>query len=278
MKHVHHCIFLIFLLVSVVSGLSAQQLASAAEVGNDYFPLQKKKKALSGIILSLGNQYQVRFNFNSQLVKDKFVEAELVAELPNESLDAALDKLLLPLSLAYRKISSSHYVIIAAQQKKQEVLPILKEKFQSVKEEEEFQRTNLLSKLENQSLQKTQQTLAQTISGRITDQESGDGLPGVNILVKETTTGTVTDIDGNYKLTVSDDANTLVYSSIGYATKEVDIRGRAIINLALMPDVQGLEEVVVIGYGVQKKESVVGSIVQTTGEVLQQSGGVSSVG
>ncbi len=227
MKHVHHCIFLIFLLVSVVSGLSAQQLASAAEVGNDYFPLQKKKKALSGIILSLGNQYQVRFNFNSQLVKDKFVEAELVAELPNESLDAALDKLLLPLSLAYKKISSSHYVIIAAQQKKQEVLPILKEKFQSVKEEEEFQRTNLLSKLENQSLQKTQQTLAQTISGRITDQESGDGLPGVNILVKETTTGTVTDIDGNYKLTISDDANTLVYSSIGYATQEVDIRGQS---------------------------------------------------
>ncbi len=104
------------------------------------------------------------------------------------------------------------------------------------------------------------------------------GLPGVNILVKETTTGTVTDIDGNYKLTVSDDATTLVFSSIGYATQEIDIEGRSVINVELLPDVQALEEVVVIGYGEQKKESVVGSIVQTSGEVLQQSGGVSTVG
>ncbi|WKN44125.1 SusC/RagA family TonB-linked outer membrane protein [Tunicatimonas pelagia] len=278
MKHFHRCVSLIFLLALVASGLSAQQLASVAKMSGSYLPLQKKKKALSGIILSLGNQYQVRFNFNSQLVKNKFVAAELMDELAHQSLDAVLDELLPPLSLTYKKISEDHYVIVADQQKERKALPVLKGELQSNQQDERFQQLSYLSKLENQSLRTTEQALAQTISGRVIDNESGEGLPGVNVLVKETTTGTVSDIDGNYKLTIDDDATTLVFSSIGYTTQEVDIQGRSVINLELIPDVQSLSEVVVIGYGEQKKESVVGSIVQTTGEVLQQSGGVSTVG
>ncbi len=278
MQHFYRCIFLIYLLVLIASSLPGQQLASVAKIGNNYQPIQKKKKALSRVILSLGDQYQVRFNFNSQLVRNKFVEAELMEELAHASLDVVLDELLPPLLLTYERISNDHYVIVATQQKELKVLPVLKEKLHSMEHDKRFRRLGYLPQLRNQSLQSAERALAQTISGRVTDSESGEGLPGVNILVKETTTGTVSDVNGNYKLTIGDDATTLVYSSIGYATQEIEISGRAIINLELMPDVRGLEEVVVIGYGVQKKESVVGSIVQTTGEVLQQSGGVSSVG
>ncbi len=98
------------------------------------------------------------------------------------------------------------------------------------------------------------------ISGKVTDQENGEPLPGVNVLAKGTTTGSVTDVDGNYRLTVSDAVTTLVFSSIGYVTQEVSINERNVINLALAPDVQSLSEVVVVGYGTVEKSDLTGSV------------------
>ena len=102
--------------------------------------------------------------------------------------------------------------------------------------------------------------LEQTITGTVTDGESGDALPGVNILAKGTSTGTVTDVEGNYRLTVADDVATLVFSSIGYTTQEVTINGRSVIDLALTADVQSLSEVVVVGYGTVEKSDLTGSV------------------
>ncbi len=100
---------------------------------------------------------------------------------------------------------------------------------------------------------------ARTISGTITDEEDV-ALPGVNVVVKNSTVGTVTDIDGNYSLTVADDAQTLVFSSVGYLTEEVTIGSQSVINLTLQPDIQSLSEVVVVGYGTQKKSDLTGAI------------------
>ncbi len=96
----------------------------------------------------------------------------------------------------------------------------------------------------------------QPLSGKVTDQESGDPLPGVNVLAKGTTVGTVTDIDGNYRFTVNDEVTTLVFSSIGYEAQEVEVGGRSTINVTLVPDVQKLEELVVTGVvtGTPKKK------------------------
>lgn len=101
---------------------------------------------------------------------------------------------------------------------------------------------------------------ATTITGKVIDLENDESLPGVNVLVKGTTNGTVTDVDGNYRLTVSDDATTLVFSSVGYTSEEVAIAGRSVIDLSLAPDIQSLSEVVVVGYGTQEREDVTGSI------------------
>ncbi len=117
-----------------------------------------------------------------------------------------------------------------------------------------------------------------TISGKVTDGENGEGIPGVNVLIKGTTTGVVTDVDGNYKLSVNDDNIILVFSSIGYTKQEIEVNNNTVVDVKLMPGVQSLSAVVVVGYGEQKKESVVGSIGQTSGDELQQSGGVSTVG
>ncbi|OWP63695.1 SusC/RagA family TonB-linked outer membrane protein [Hymenobacter amundsenii] len=97
-----------------------------------------------------------------------------------------------------------------------------------------------------------------TITGRVVD-ENGAGLPGVNINVKGTTIGTQTNGDGQYSLSTPSDA-TLIFSFVGYLPKEEPVRGRTAINTALAPDTKTLNEVVVVGYGVQEKKMLATSI------------------
>lgn len=100
-----------------------------------------------------------------------------------------------------------------------------------------------------------------TVSGTVTDSQSGEVLPGVNITVKGMPTrGASTDQNGSYSLRVPSSRDTLVYSFIGYIKKEVPVQGRSTINVSLSPDVQQLEDVVVIGYGTQQVEDNTGSV------------------
>ncbi len=113
--------------------------------------------------------------------------------------------------------------------------------------------------------------LARDVSGKVVDGDTNDPLPGVNVLAKGTSVGTVTDVDGNYRLSVPDDINTLVFSSIGFTTEEVNINGRSTIDISLMPDIQALSEVVVVGYGTQKKSDLTGSVASVSSEELAKS-------
>lgn len=109
-----------------------------------------------------------------------------------------------------------------------------------------------------------------TVSGTITSGEDGEPLPGVTVLVKGTTAGTITDVDGNYKLGVPDDA-TLSISFVGFKTSEVAVSGRSQVDVSLELDVSQLEEVVVVGYGTQRKSDLTGAISSLDGDALMQS-------
>jgi TonB-linked SusC/RagA family outer membrane protein len=97
------------------------------------------------------------------------------------------------------------------------------------------------------------------ISGKITD-TSGEGIPGVSILIKGTTNGTTTDFDGNYTLNDVPERATLVFSFIGMLSQEISVAGKQTVNVVLEEDAIGLSEVVAIGYGVQKKSDVTGAV------------------
>lgn len=114
-----------------------------------------------------------------------------------------------------------------------------------------------------------------TLTGTVSD--AAGTLPGVAVIVKGTTNGTNTDAEGNFTLRVDDSAETLVFSFIGMESQEVPIGNQTNFNIVMKEAVTTLEEVVVVGYGEQKKESVVGAIVQTKGEDLKRSGGVVNV-
>lgn len=96
------------------------------------------------------------------------------------------------------------------------------------------------------------------VSGKITDEE-GLGLPGASVIIKGTTVGTVTDADGNYKLVVPEGA-VLKISYIGYASQEVAVSGRSVINAQLVLDIEQLDEIIVVGYGEKTTETLSGSV------------------
>ena len=99
-----------------------------------------------------------------------------------------------------------------------------------------------------------------TVTGKVTSTDDGASLPGVSVLVKGTTTGTTTDTDGAYKLTVPDQNATLVFSFIGYAPQEQVVGSRTSIDVGLQADLTELSEVVVVGYGTVKKNDLTGSV------------------
>ncbi|MFC4873242.1 SusC/RagA family TonB-linked outer membrane protein [Negadavirga shengliensis] len=98
-----------------------------------------------------------------------------------------------------------------------------------------------------------------TTRGQVTD-PSGESVPGVNILEKDTNNGTVTDLDGNYEITVSSPEAILVFSFVGFETQEIPVEGRTQLDAMLSEDTRSLDEVVVVGYGVQRKSDLTGAI------------------
>ncbi|HKK45699.1 MAG TPA: TonB-dependent receptor [Balneolaceae bacterium] len=115
----------------------------------------------------------------------------------------------------------------------------------------------------------SKRTLKETVSGTVKDAESGDTLPGVNVIVKGTTTGTSTDSDGHFQLNVPSLQDTLVFSFIGYQRQIIPIDGRTTINISLKIQTISGEEMVVVGYGSQKKKNLTGSISSVSSDQLQ---------
>jgi len=111
--------------------------------------------------------------------------------------------------------------------------------------------------------------LQQIINGIVTD-EAGIPLSGANIVEKGTTNGVTADFDGNFSIDLSDGNATLVVSYIGYTTKEVAVSGQTTVNIALEESSTGLDEVVVVGYGTQKKINLTGSVSTVQTEELTE--------
>lgn len=107
------------------------------------------------------------------------------------------------------------------------------------------------------------------IGGKVTDAKSGEAMPGVNVVVKGTTNGKITDIDGFYSLTGLNRNDVIVFSFIGYVTQEITVGNNSTLNVALVLVETDLDEVVIVGYGTQKRANVVGAVASVDGEQLK---------
>jgi TonB-linked SusC/RagA family outer membrane protein len=241
----------------------SQSLASADKIWQDKASKQNQSdlRPLKEVLTELEVTYKVHFGFEGKIIEDILIEdilidKKLVEKQQNSSLEEKLNSLLQPLNLKHEKLMDNNYVIYS--QEKEEIKKI-EGNYQNSLEED-----GLLQKGYN--LLKRQ---AINVSGKVTTETGGTELPGVNILVKGTGLGTITDLDGNYNINVPNENDTLVFSSIGYITKEVPVNSQSVINIALVEDIQSLEEVVVVGYGSKLKREITGSIQTLNGEELQ---------
>ena len=118
-----------------------------------------------------------------------------------------------------------------------------------------------------------------TVTGTVADSQGG--VPGVNVKVKGSTTGTITDMDGKFTLNVPSSKSVLVISYIGYTTQEIPVNNQKILNINLKEDTKVLDEVVVVGYGVQKKSHLTGAFnlcqLALTGMIRRKAGRILTV-
>lgn len=245
-----------------------QNLASLQPSGVGKQPTSGKtlKEALS----ELEARYAVYFIYETTLIENKLVPS---SHVPAIKLEESLTQLLKPLELSFEKIKNNTYVIVAANSGKTYLKQIHRNMATSMQASTSAENKPGVSSglLMKTSFVNTYQKFnAVTLKGKVTSQEDNTGLPGVNVLLKGTTNGTTTDANGDYSLSIPEASGTLVFSYIGYTTEEVPINGRTTIDVSLVSDIQSLSEVVVVGYGTQKKTDITGSIASVSAKEISE--------
>ncbi len=242
-------------------GASAQSLALAQTPDPT---LQIREQSLEQLLQTLETKYNVHFSYATTTVEQRPVSYQTPA---GNDLKTELELLLRPLGLMYTEVEARFYYIFPEQKRPDRAAPVPEVEARLTTGATSY---SARSATPRRVLRKQAAPLEITISGRVTDGENSEPLPGVNVLAKGTTTGTVTDVDGQYRLTVADEVTTLVFSSIGYVTQEVEVNGRSTIDLVLSTDVQSLSEVVVIGYGTKAKRDITTAISSIESEQVTQ--------
>ncbi|WP_353722004.1 SusC/RagA family TonB-linked outer membrane protein [Dyadobacter sp. 676] len=190
-------------------------------------------------------QTKVRFIYSAEVIH---AERKVSLDSQNQRLDTVLETLLGPLGIDY-KVSKKTILLRKAAGKKTSF------------------RTETIQNAAPKDADRE-------VTGKVID-EKGEPVPGVSVVVKGTTVGTSTNIEGIYQLSVPEDKDVLIFSFVGYISQEVPVGNATSLDITLKVDEKALEEVVVVGFGEQKKVSVTGSVSSVTSEVLQQSSSAS---
>ena len=194
---------------------------------------ESKNVSIESVFKQIESLSDFKFAYNSTKLD---VERKVSLKVENQTIDAILDKILGSANFRYQIVD--HYIIIT---------------------DENNSSLNFLSN--NQSARK--------ITGRVTD-SSGSPLPGVSVVVKGTTNGTITDTQGGYSISNVPETATLQFSFVGMKGQEVKVGTESSIDIVLVEESIGIEEVVAVGYGVQKRTSVTGAISSVSGKDVSQ--------
>ncbi|SMO62717.1 SusC/RagA family TonB-linked outer membrane protein [Fodinibius sediminis] len=122
------------------------------------------------------------------------------------------------------------------------------------------------------TVQAQQSSEQRVVTGTVTDAETGEPLPGVNVMIQATSRGTATNIDGEYSLEVPGSESILVFSFVGYKSQQITVQDREVINVSMAVDLGRLDEVIVVGYGTREREDLTGSVDRIDGEQFKDQG------
>ncbi|GAB3931334.1 TonB-dependent receptor [Larkinella terrae] len=232
--------------------LARQQAYAPEQVQTAPVAGQKMKEVLT----ELSRQHQVSILFEETTVSGIMVPATV--RLRSGKLEKQLETLLKPYDLMFKKVGNQAYYIIKNPVKNTSEAVTIPESVNTPISQRGVTGSN------GAVFSSTSPGIAIadfTVSGKVTS-EKGEGLPGVSVVIKGTTRGTVTNNEGNYTLSVPEAGSgaTLVFSFVGYLSQEMNVSSSTTINVSLKPDDKVLEEIVVIGYGTAKKSDLTGAV------------------
>jgi TonB-linked SusC/RagA family outer membrane protein len=207
---------------------------------------------LKNVLLALKDTYQVDLLFEEKIIHKIMVPANEIKSA--DSFESNLASLLQSTGIKYKKVKNRTYLLV---DEKISAVSMLK----SADLSDHLPRAVINAiEITGHKAKEVAMTYAEVpITGRVTD-EKGEVLPGVNIMLKGTTRGVSADASGNYSMSVPEGEVTLVFSFVGFVTQEMVLGNRKTLDVILRPDNQNLEEVVVVAFGTQRKESIVGAI------------------
>lgn len=231
------------LLVALFSTVAWAHDSEAQEVLNRSITVVGKHLELRDILSRIEDQAAVKFVYSNKIKVDQ----RLSLNAKERKLSEVLGEILSPVSIDYEVIEN-RILLKKGRIKKMGLLPSTK-------------------KIESPVFSIVEQT---TVQGRILD-ETGTGLPGVTIQVKGTQQGTVSDANGDFTLSVPDNKVVLLFSFVGYVPQEIPLNGQTTLNVNLQPDTEALSEVLVVGFGTQKKINATGAISSVGTKELVQS-------
>jgi TonB-linked SusC/RagA family outer membrane protein len=222
------------LLMVLITQLAAAGPLSGQNLLERRVTLSLNRTPLGTALQQLERAAEIKFSYNSRMLP---LKSTISLNVQNEPLGAVLDKLLLPNKITYKQVSNRI------------VLRNDPANINAVEPASGQITSPYLTVVEDRSL-----------VGKVSN-EKGEGLPGVSIIIKGSQRGAVTNTDGSYSLLVPDGAHTVVFSFVGFRSEEVSVaEGRTALDVVLKVDEKALEEVVVVGYGTQKKVNLTGSV------------------
>lgn len=215
-------------------------------------PSRPSQVRLRDVLLELQSQYRVNIVFDEKMLEGITVDKQLVNRAAG--LSQKLNTLLRTSGLRFEKTKKDTYLILSGKEAERTGVAI-PAPLTMLEKPAGFSVSAPVGVSSPVSIQ----TVRINVSGRVND-ENGKGLPGVNVTEKGTTNGTTSDADGNYRLSVAGASSVLVFSFLGYTPQERAVGSTTTLDVNLVPDVKSLSEVVVVGYGTQKKSDLTGSI------------------
>ncbi|WP_461150369.1 SusC/RagA family TonB-linked outer membrane protein [Spirosoma pulveris] len=225
-------------------------------------PSQSHTLTLREAIMQVKKQYNVDILFEEKLLEGITVGTSQLQS--GQSIEKNLTGLLQPAGLRFKKVGKLTYVILTTRadtktsyQEPLNALPSTTPTFPMVG----------MAQPVTAHVSSPIQVVERTISGVVTG-ETSEELPGVSVVVKNTTRGATTDANGRYRINVPDAPTSLVFSFVGYQSQEVAIGNRTTVDVQLVPDNKALDEIVVVGYGTVKKSDLTGSVASVKSEQL----------
>ncbi|MBE9465255.1 TonB-dependent receptor [Dyadobacter subterraneus] len=219
-------------------GISTAHTLRGQELLNKEISLKVESLEIKKILNLIEKQADVKFVYSTNSIQG--IQNTSLKELKGP-LNKVLDQILAPINVSYEVVGNTRI--------------LLRKKASG-------------TAIQSQGIIFPNQLIERKVSGKVVD-EKGEGLPGVNVLVVGSQTGTSTNEKGEYQLTVGDAAVTLKFSFIGYVSQEVVSDNNNTVNISLAPDVSALKEVLVVGYGTQEKKDVTGAVSSIKGADFQ---------